>query len=140
MTASLLSRLSDNHPFNQENDYPWASQTDEALLSELKMLLMSRARLPDIEEIPLINTSVLNYGIDESFSKINEINSRRQEMEKRIKNAIARFEPRLQHIELTSYTDDAQAICFTLRGVYFSRPIVLLLTWNDCTGRFYFNE
>ncbi|KJX01438.1 hypothetical protein RZ87_02510 [Enterobacter roggenkampii] len=140
MTTSLLSRLSDNHPFNQENDYPWASQTDEALLCELKMLLMSRARLPDIEEIPLINSSVLNYGIDESFSNIYEINSRRKVMENRIRNTITRFEPRLEQVELTSYTDDAQAICFTLRGVYFSRPVVLVLTWNDSIGRFYFNE
>lgn len=101
---------------------------------------MSRARLPDIENIPLINTSVLNYGIDESFSKIHEINSRRQVMENRIKNAIARFEPRLKQVVLTSDLDDAQAICFTLRGTYFSRHIVLVLTWSDCTGRFYFNE
>ncbi|MGN7915233.1 GPW/gp25 family protein [Enterobacter sp. 22466] len=140
MTASLLSRLSDNHPFNQENDYHWASKTDEAFLNELKMLLMSRARCPDIEEISLINGSILNYGIDESFSKVYEINSRRQMMEKRIKNAIDRFEPRLKGVELISYINDTQEICFTLHGIYFSKPIELVLAWNDCTGRFYFNE
>ncbi|WP_330984096.1 MULTISPECIES: hypothetical protein [Enterobacterales] len=140
MTTSLLSRLSDNYPLREEDDYPWALQPYEVLLSEFKMLLTSRARLPDIENIPLINASVLNYGIDESFSKTNEIGSRRLMMETRLKNTIARFEPRLTQISLTSNMTDSHTICFILRGVFFLTPIVLELTWNDSTGRFYFNE
>lgn len=140
MTASLLSRLSDNYPFREEDDYPWASQPYETLLNELKMLLTSRARLPDIENIPQINASVLNYGIDESFSKINETGSRRLMMETRLKNTISRFEPRLTQISLTSNMNDSNAIYFILRGIFFLTPIELNLIWNDCTGRFYFNE
>lgn len=140
MTASLLSRLSDDHPLREEDDHLCASQVYDRLLSELKMLLMSRSRLPDIEDIPLINASVLNYGIDESFCKINEINSRRVVLESRLKNVIARFEPRLSQVSLTSNTDKTQAIIFEIQGFYFTTPVKLKLIWNDCTGRFYFNE
>lgn len=140
MTASLLFRLTDDHPLHEEDDYHWALQTHNSLLGELKMLLVSRARLPDIENIPLINTSVLNYGIDESFSKINEINSRRLVMENRLKNAIARFEPRLNHVLLTSNMDNIHNILFKIHGFYFTTPVELEITWNECNGIFYFNE
>lgn len=140
MTPSLLVRLSDNYPLNEEDDYHWAIQSHDVLLNEFKMLLMSRARLPNIEDIPLVNASILNYGIDESFSKINGINSRRLIMELRLKSVIARFEPRLTQVSLTSYMDEPEGIHFILRGVYLLTPIELELTWNDCTGRFYFNE
>jgi len=140
MFASLLYRLSDNHPLNEKDDYSWGSPPHTVLLSELKMLLMSRARLPDIEDIPLINTSVLNYGIAESFSKTDDINYQRLVLETRLKNALARFETRLGQVSFTSNTDNPQAISFILRGSYFSTSIALELTWNESTGRFYFDE
>ncbi|EPL4526988.1 GPW/gp25 family protein [Enterobacter asburiae] len=140
MTASLLSRLSDNHPLHSEDDFHWAGQTQDALLSELKMLLMSRVRLLDIENIPLINSSVLNYGIDESFSKIEEINARLTVLETRLKKAVSRFEPRLTNVELTSSTSNLQVMNFILHANYLHQPVTIELRWDDCTGRFYFNE
>ena len=140
MTASLLSRLSDNHPLHTEDDYHWAVQTQDSLLNELKMLLMSRVRLLDIENISLVNNSVLNYGIDESFSKIEEINARLSMLENLLKKAISRFEPRLTNVELTTSTNDLQAMNFILRAHYLHQPVTIELRWDDCTGRFYFNE
>ncbi|EMF07047.1 GPW/gp25 family protein [Serratia marcescens] len=141
MTASLLSRLSDNQPLREEDDDTWALPPHDTLLNELKMLLMSRARLPGIEENPLLNASILNYGIEEeSPRKNNETNSRRLGLETRLKNTILRFEPRLSQMSLTSNIDDEHAFRFILRGVYSDTPIVLELTWDDYIGRFCFNE
>jgi type VI secretion system protein ImpF len=140
MTASLLSRLSDNYPLRTEDDYHWVEQTQDILLTELKMLLMSRVRLLDIENIPLINSSVLNYGIDESFSKIEEINARLPMLETRLKNAFSRFEPRLTNVKLSSSTNNLQAMNFILHAHYLHQPVTIELRWDDCTGRFYFNE
>ena len=140
MIASLLYRLSDNNPLREEEHYQLVSPPHRTLLNELKMLLMSRAQLPYIEDIPRINISILNYGINGTFSNIDEKDSRRLILEARLKNAIARFEPRLSQVTLTGNADNSHVISFILRGFYISTPIALELTWNDCSGRFYFNE
>ncbi|NTZ52934.1 hypothetical protein [Citrobacter gillenii] len=140
MTSSLLSKLRDDHPLHAEDDFLWEKLSHADFLSELKMLLTSRIRQPEIESIPQINSSILNYGIDESFSKINEVDSRLPTMEIRLSMAIARFEPRLTHLTLQSFTDDLQAMTFIINANYMHKRITLELRWDDCTGRFYFNE
>ncbi|WP_237932226.1 GPW/gp25 family protein [Buttiauxella sp. S19-1] len=140
MTASLLFRLSDNHPLCEEDDYHWKSLSFEIQLNELKMLLMSCSRLPGIENIPLVNASILNYGIDTSFRKMNDMNSRRETLKTCLKTVIARFEPRLDKVTITDNSDCTHSIKFVLHGIFVSTPIALKLTWNDCIERFDFNE
>lgn len=140
MTTSLLLRLSDNHPQRHEDDYRWASLTPDVLLNEIKMVLFSRVRMTENEQIPFINTSILNYGIDESFSNITDINARLPLLECRITNAISRFEPRLTDVTLNSTIDNNQSMNFIMRGMYCNHPFEMDLRWDDCTARFYFNE
>jgi type VI secretion system protein ImpF len=141
MIASLLSRLSDNRPLcEEEDDFLWEASEGEFLLAELKLLFMSRVRSPEIEDIPLLNASVLNYGINESLSQVNEVNSRCLVLEQRIVNAIMRFEPRLTGVSLKSNLNASAFILFTLHAYYMNSPVVIELKWNDCTGRFYFHE
>lgn len=140
MTNSLLLRLSDNNPLRAEDDYQCEEMTFEALLAELKMLLNSRARYSGIDDIPLINGTVVNYGIDESFSNVIEIDVRRATLEARLKNVIARFEPRLTQVTLACDPNHAQIMQFTIQAYYLHTPIFLSLSWNDSIGRFYFNE
>jgi len=140
MTASLLSRLSDNNPLSVEDDYHWDKDEQGALIAELKMLFNSRARLPNIEDIPLINASILNYGFNESFSNILEVSARRSVMEQRLRNMLARYEPRLTQVSLTSNKESTEFISFMLQAYYQQQPIVLALKWDDCTGRLYFYE
>ncbi|ANI82679.1 GPW/gp25 family protein [Kosakonia oryzae] len=140
MIYSLLSTLSDNHPLREEDDYHCEALTHHDLLKELKMLLSSRARYPGIEEIPLINTSVLNFGIDESFQQIDELLPRRNIMEHRLKTAIARFEPRLTQVSITSKQDKPDEIQFNVQANYLQKRLTIQLIWNDDTGVFYFDE
>lgn len=140
MIPSLLSRLSDNHPCELEDNYHCEEKPEETLLKELMMLLMSRTRTPDIEAIEYVNASILNYGIDESFSRVREVNTRKSTIEKRLMSALARFEPRLTNISVTSHTADSQNIIFTLQGYYAQSPVLFELEWDDCNGRFYLHE
>lgn len=140
MVVSLLCRLSDNYPLREEDDNSWNIHNPEALLRELKMLLISRVRLQDIENIPQVNSSVLNYGIDESFNNIENISLRLPMMEMRLKNAISRFEPRLTDVEIIGYTNNEHSMNFILHAQYLRQPISLELRWDDCTGGFHFNE
>lgn len=140
MNPSLLSRLSDNHPLSEEDDYHWSSSGRDVLLQELKMLFNSRSRLPDIEEIEFVNASIINYGFNESFGQIVEVSARRQELEERLKNTIARFEPRLTQVSLTAIAEPSNSISFRLQAMHLQEPIALELKWDDYIGRFYFNE
>ncbi|AIR61121.1 GPW/gp25 family protein [Cedecea neteri] len=140
MIPSLLSRLSDNHPCELEDNYHCEEKPEETLLKELMMMLMSRTRTPDIEDIQYVNASVLNYGIDESFSRVREVNKRKSTIEKRLMNAIARFEPRLTDMSVASHTGKNQNIIFTLQGYYAQYPVLFELEWDDCNGRFYLHE
>ncbi|EAB8795101.1 hypothetical protein DU854_17265 [Salmonella enterica subsp. enterica] len=140
MFNSLMTRLSDDLPSQAEDNNSEKVSYEEELLYELKMLLTSRSRIPEIENINLVNCSILNYGINESFSDIGEINSRRPALEQRLHDAIARFEPRLSKVSVTSAIISNDKIIFTINAFYLNYPIVVALEWEDCTGRFYFNE
>jgi len=140
MIHSLLLTLSDNHPLREEDDYQCEALSHHQLLTELNMCLSSRARYPGIEEIPLINTSVLNFGIDESFQQTNELTPRRTIMEHRLKTAIARFEPRLTQVSITSKQDKPEEIQFNVQANYLQQRLTIQLIWNDDTGVFYFDE
>lgn len=137
--SSLLLRLSDNHPRTEEDNY----RTEEKstwLLNELKMLFSSRSRFSYIENIPLVNGSILNYGIDESVSQINEMAHRKEVIEGRIKNALQRFEPRLTEVEIITRTDNSSGVIFEINALHQKLPLKMELVWDDCTGKFYFNE
>jgi type VI secretion system protein ImpF len=140
MIHSLLLTLSDNHPLREEDDYQCEALSHHQLLTELNMCLSSRARYPGIEEISLINTSVLNFGIDESFQQTNELTPRRTIMEHRLKTAIARFEPRLTQVSITSKQDKPEEIQFNVQANYLQKRLTIQLIWNDDTGVFYFDE
>lgn len=140
MVESLLSLLSDNHPLREEDNYHWASLTSESLLEEIKMVLLSRVRISEYEVIPFINKSILNYGVDESFSKAIDINTRLHLLEGRIINAISRFEPRLTNVTVGSVIDNKQILRFSIRAIYLQHIFLMELCWDDCTARLYINE
>lgn len=136
---SLLLRLSDNYPRLEDEHY----RTDDKstwLLSELKMLFSSRSRFAYLETIPLVNSSVLNYGINESVSHIHEIDRRKTVVEERIKNTLQRFEPRLANVTIITRTDNPSGITFEINALHKTLPVRFVLVWDDCTGKFYFNE
>lgn len=140
MNDSLLFRLSDDHPFHEEDDRHCTKMGIHVLSCELKMLLTSRARLSEIELIEDVNSSILNYGFDESLNQISDISTRRSIIKNRLLNALSRFEPRLTQVSLSSTTDEDQKMRFDLHAWYLQTPVTLELTWDDYMGKFFFNE
>ncbi|NIF32444.1 hypothetical protein F3J29_09865 [Enterobacter sp. Cy-643] len=137
--SSLLCRLSDNHPLSIEDDYACDADIIAPMISDLKMLLTSRTRLPMVEEIPLVNASIINYGINESFGSKIEMISRDKIMTSRISNALLRFEPRLVDVFITRKSNP-EAVIFILQASYRHTPFRLEMIWDDSTGRFFFDE
>jgi type VI secretion system protein ImpF len=137
---SLLLRLSDNDPHNTEDNHSLA-ETSPWLLNELKMLFSSRSRFTHIEAISLVNASILNYGINESLTQINELDKRQQEMQTRIKNTLQRFEPRLSGVNVMAKTDPSSSnVTFTINARHQGIALNIELVWDDYTGKLYFNE
>ncbi|RJT36251.1 GPW/gp25 family protein [Rahnella woolbedingensis] len=135
---SLLLRLSDNHPRIEKDSYRTEDKSTW-LIDELKMLLSSRSRFSYIENIPQVNASILNYGIDESVSQISELDERKQIIEMRIKKSLQRFEPRLTEVSIITKTDSPEHVIFEITGLCHLMPVKIELVWDDCTGRFYFH-
>lgn len=140
MATSLLYRLSDNNLLLEDDNNFYALLPYDVLITEIKMVLNSRVRQQEIEDTPLISDTILNYGIDESFTKVSEVKTRMPLLETRLRQAISRFEPRLKNVSLTSSVDDFRGIFFNLHACYINQPLTLELRWDDYTARFYFNE
>lgn len=140
MNSSFILRLSDNYPFSEEDNDHWNVDNWDNLLLELKMLFNSRSRSNDIEDVEYVNSSVLNYGFNESFSDVLEVGARRRVLEQRLINTLSRFEPRLDKVSLKSIEEPNDSILFRVSAYYKNTPVMIELTWDDCIGRFYFNE
>lgn len=140
MLPSLISRLSDNDPTTYKDSDKCTVTTFVEFVSELKMLLESRVRLPEVGNMPYINSTILNYGFDESFHTIHEPDARRVVLEKRLKQMFERFEPRLINMSISSDISIQEVIQFTLTGDFQNMHLVLKLSWDDYSGVFYFNE
>jgi len=140
MTISLLSRLSDNNPSQPEEGTRTGSDLRETLAAELKMLLMSRPRIPGTETIPLISGSVLNYGFEEKDEAFSDFNARQHVLETRLLETLKRFEPRLSAIHISGGAAEPQTHAFILQGIYCARPVTMNFNWDICSRRFLFDE
>ncbi|NIH07164.1 GPW/gp25 family protein [Providencia rettgeri] len=140
MIPSLIFRLMDNHPLKIEDDFMFEVVPYDVLLVELNMVLTSRIRLPDIEKLQGVNSSILNYGINESLNEISELNSRHMIIEDSIFKAISRFEPRLVNVLINTSVLSPELIKYTVHAFYLDKPVTFILEWNNCTRSLYFNE
>lgn len=139
MAASLLTRLSDDHPLQPGEDALWEADEKTVLIDELLMVLTSRPRLPGISTLPLINTSVLNYGFDGSFQQDDDGRTRHQIIGAHLRHTLLHFEPRLSAIQLSVRQHYADHLHFTLDAYYAGAPFTLELIWDDYSGRFSVN-
>lgn len=136
---SLLQILSDNKPTEEQDEYIRERKGD-FLLDELKMLFSSHSCFSFIEEIPLVNSSVLNYGIDESMIRTNVHKHQNEVIEEYIAKTILRFEPRLLDVVVNTKKSIMSGISFEISALHEDSPIKIELNWDIECGRFYFNE
>lgn len=136
MFASLLTRLADNDLSALEDGYSFSKLPSKELIDELKLVVTSCARIPNMEKIEQINKTVLNYGID------IELTNSENEEDLRIVliNAITRFEPRLSELVIECVKTTNYAFEYLLRGLYHTTTIVLDIQWNKRLKQFTFDE
>ncbi|CRY56513.1 type VI secretion system lysozyme-like protein [Yersinia intermedia] len=135
--TSLLQRLSDNNPKQQDE---LIESADGYLEEEIMMLLSSRPRFSEVEHIPVLNGSILNYGINENFTSDMPIGERKSILQARLEMAIQRFEPRLKDVSFTTVNQGSTGILFFVNAYYQNRPVHYKLIWDDAINRFYLSE
>lgn len=147
---SLLDRLLDDAP-REASEPPFAARFDlaqhkRAVARDLEALLNARSPAPpSFEGYPLAGGSFLAYGIPDLSSLCLLDPAHRDLLQRRILEAVERFEPRLEkvRIELEVPREFNRILAFRLEGVlrvHPSRPTVafdavLKLSSNACQVR-----
>jgi type VI secretion system protein ImpF len=100
LQPSLLDRLTDNEPGKTQESRQQrvlsVRRLRESVIRDLEWLLNSGSlsTVEDLEDYPLVETSVLNYGVSDltgaTSSGVDE-----HEVERMVRQAIMRFEPRI---------------------------------------------
>lgn len=140
MATSLLFLLSDDNPLCKEDDNDWVKSPQDVIQDDLKMLLTSRTRCSNLEHVPLINGTILNYGISDSIGKSSDKSTVCINLTVHLKEIISRFEPRMSNVKVNGYIDHLNIIRFSISCCFCNAPIVLKLAWDDCIGKFSFYE
>jgi type VI secretion system protein ImpF len=138
LQPSLLDRLTDNAPDNstetREQRVLSIRQLRQSVLRDLSWLLNSSSleSMVDLSEVPFAARSVLNYGTPAlSGTNLSSVDVPR--IEKKIKQAIIDFEPRILpgSLKLSLITTDQQmnhkAMCFNIEGDLWAQPLPIHL-------------
>ena len=94
---SFLQFLRDDNPGSSEDNLTFVPSDD--LKYELGMLLSSRSLYLETDELPFVNSSVLNYGIRSSVYGVSageHSDAVNGEISSRILMMLRRYEPRLE--------------------------------------------
>ncbi len=109
ITPSVLDRLLDDRP-EQKLEAPASRQTSlrilkQAVKRDLEWLLNTRANATEIPEgLPEVSRSLATFGLPD-FSSWNVRGGRDQEdLRRTIEDVVARFEPRLEGVQVTLET------------------------------------
>lgn len=132
---TLLQRLSDNNPNNQD-DVAEGENKSSRLLEEMLLLLSSRPRSHHIEHIPLINNSILNYGVSDVFDKDTPRLDRNVIMQSRLKIALQRYEPRLKNIVVNAGEQNCGCCSFIIEADTSNGKVRYRLIWDDVISQF----
>ncbi|WP_148872912.1 GPW/gp25 family protein [Serratia marcescens] len=132
---TLLQRLSDNNPSNQE-DTAEAEDKSSRLAEEMLLLLSSRPRSQHLEHISLINSSILNYGVNDVFDPDTPRVERNAIMQSRIQVALQRFEPRLKNIVVSAGEQHGSYCAFIIEADTHHEHVRYCLMWDDVLSQF----
>ncbi|WP_447866691.1 GPW/gp25 family protein [Rahnella bonaserana] len=133
--CSLLQQLSDDNPKNQ-NDLTEAEDKSSKLIDEILLLLSSRPRSHSIDDIHLINESILNYGISDVFASDTPRLERNAIMQSRIKMALHRYEPRLKNVCVTHGEELGSLCSFIIEAETLTGEVRYRLMWDDVISQF----
>lgn len=137
MNNSLLQRLADDSPENNEDEWEAKSHW---IFDELRMLFDSRPRIRSLEKNNAVNSTVINYGLDEGFYSQENTASRGEIMRLRIENLLARFEPRLIGVTVNIHQPNLPCVEFIIQAQWNDQSLRCTLIWDDAMSTFYLNE
>jgi len=121
LSPSLLSCLIDDHP-EQNTEAPQSSsvvlrQLRENVRGDLENLLNTRVSCVETpEQLPLLDFSLLNYGLEDIATINLESNKHVQQFCRKMEDTIRHFEPRIKSIKVDSKNAlDMRDMCFHFR-------------------------
>ncbi|WP_435952468.1 GPW/gp25 family protein [Dryocola sp. BD626] len=132
---TLLQRLSDDNPKNQD-DRSEAEDKSSRLVEEVLMLLSSRPRSHHAEAIPVINESIINYGVCDVFASDTPRLERNAIMQRRIRLALQRFEPRLRNVDVIPGDEQGSQCFFLIEADTDDGRVRYRLMWDDVISQF----
>ncbi len=134
LQPSLLDRLTDDEPSNQQESRErrvlTVQRLRESLLRDLSWLFNSGnlAETEDLDNYPLVAESVLNYGLPD-LTGITATSIDRHELERTVRQAILRFEPRLLpntvkvRALVASDAANPNTLAFEITGELWAKPL-----------------
>ncbi len=138
LQPSLLDRLTDDEPEqgveSRDRRVLSLDKIRACVLRDLQWLLnaSNMDQVKDLEEYPQVQNSVLNYGIPD-LTGLTASGIQVSELERRIRDAIWRFEPRiLRHTlrvtaRLYGNLSNNNALVFEIAGEMWAQPLPLQL-------------
>ena len=138
LQPSLLDRLTDLEPDrkteSREHRVLSIKQLKQSVLRDLSWLFNSTAlaAVEDLSTYPDVLNSVINYGIP-ALSGVNLSNINIQKLQRKIRQAIINFEPRIMAntLKIEVMADPQQmshvAICFNIEGDLWAQPLPVRL-------------
>ncbi|EEY1047095.1 lysozyme family protein, partial [Escherichia coli] len=134
---SFLQFLRDDDPGSSEDHLNFVPSED--LKYELGMLLSSRPLYLETDELPFVNSSVLNYGIPSSVYGVsagehsNVVNG---EVSSKILMMLQRYEPRLEEPVVEHLSSDDNYSFFSVSALFFMDRVKFCIKWDKHSGEF----
>ncbi|EHX93801.1 hypothetical protein ECDEC15A_4714 [Escherichia coli DEC15A] len=110
---------------------------------ELGMLLSSRPLYLETDELPFVNSSVLNYGIKSSVYVVSageHSDSVNDEISSRILMMLQRYESRLEEPVVEYLSSDDNYSFFSVTALFFMDMVRLCIKWDKNSGEFSLDE
>jgi type VI secretion system protein ImpF len=138
LQPSLLDRLTDEAPHNDKESRSQRvislERLRDCVLRDLEWLLNTGnlRQLQDLSDFPAVEQSVLNYGVDD-LSGVRVTSVKVLELERRIRQAIQTFEPRIlsRSVRVRGVVDEGEmtqnALTFVIEGELWGEPVPLRL-------------
>jgi type VI secretion system protein ImpF len=124
---SILDRLNDDDDVGilggRTSDINFVRQ---AVLRDVENLMNTRRNIiVPSESFGYLSDSLYVYGLDDFVSKNPKSPEVRKALKSSIEKTIARFEPRLIHIEVGFNPDEGneQNLCFTVKATLYADPV-----------------
>ncbi|HFO8530131.1 TPA: lysozyme family protein, partial [Escherichia coli] len=128
---SFLQFLRDDNPGSSEDLLNFVISDD--LKYELGMLLSSRPLYHEIDDLPFVNSSVLNYGITASVYGVSvseHSDSVNSEISSRILITLQRYESRLRNPVVEHLFSDDNYSFFSVTALFFMDRVKFCIKWD----------